>query len=215
MPNEEVKIQNIDRTLQVASELYLEHGIEGTTKEMIVKASGLSRKSIDRYFSDKPSCVLQVAHWVGRNIWGEVIRHYPKAIFTDGSHTGEALLGMYLMDLKKTFMADPRLFVFYSDFKIYFSRHSRHYQQDYHTMVDTIGCYRLSKQIFELGKIDGTLGHEIAPADEAEYFCRSVFGFLTNMALSHEYRADEAEGQIDQYITRMMSVYCREPIPVH
>jgi hypothetical protein len=214
MPNEEVKIQNVDRTLQVAAELYLEHGIEGTTKEMIVKASGLSRKSIDRYFSNKPACVMQVAHWVGCNVWGEVVRHYPKSMFTDGNHTGATILGMYLMDLKKTFMRDPRLFVFYSDFKIYFSRHSRHYQQDYHTMVDTIGCYRLTKQIYELGKEDGTLGHDKDPQEEAEYFCRSVFGFLTNMALAHEYRAEEAENQIDQYICRLMSFYCGERVPI-
>jgi AcrR family transcriptional regulator len=211
VPNEEVKIQNVDRTLQVASELFLEHGIEGTTKEMIVRASGLSRKSIDRYFSDKPACVLQVAHWVGCNIWGDIIRHYPKAMFTDGIHTGATILEMYLLDLKKTFMRDPRLFVFYSDFKIYFSRHSGHYQRDYHTMVDTIGCYRLALQIYELGKRDGSLGRDIDPQEEAAYFCQTVFGFFTNMALEHEYHAKEAESQIEQFVCRVLSVYCGKP----
>jgi AcrR family transcriptional regulator len=206
VPNEEVKMQNVDRTLKVATELYLQYGIEGTTKEMIVKASGLSRKSIDRYFSDKLTCVLQVARWVGINVWGELNRNYPRSVF-EGRYTGATLLQMYMLDLKKIFMKEPRLFVFYADFKIYFSRNSKDYQRDYAALLDTIGCRRLTEKIYTLGKSDGSLPKEIDPKEEAEYFCRATFGFLTNMAIAHECEPEVANDKIDRYIGGVMMLY--------
>jgi AcrR family transcriptional regulator len=68
MANEQIKAQNIELVLNKTYHLFLKHGIERVTKEMIAHESGLSRRTIDRYFTDKTDCVLQVAEWVVRNI---------------------------------------------------------------------------------------------------------------------------------------------------
>jgi AcrR family transcriptional regulator len=207
MPNEEIKIRNVEHALHQTTVLFMRHGIEGTTKEMIVRASGLSRKSVDRYFADKRDCALQVARWVGINIWTYINGHYPSVWFTNGEHLGIEILEMYLRDLKEIFMKEPELFVFYTEFKIFFSRNSDNYEKDYTKLLDTIGCRRLVEKIYRLGIRDRSIKKPIEPEEEAEYFCRAYFGFLSNMALTYKYQPEKTEREIDRYIDSIIYLY--------
>jgi hypothetical protein len=185
----------------------LTEGIEGTTKEMIVRATGLSRKSIDRYFENKLDCALQVARWVGVTVWKNINEHFPKTLFIDELYPASSILEMYLMDLKKIFMKDARLFIFYTEFKIYFSRYSDDYEKDYAKLLETIGCRKLVESIYSLGIKDGSMHKDIQPESEAEYLCRACFGFLSNMALTYKYHPQKTENQIDRYISNIMYLY--------
>jgi AcrR family transcriptional regulator len=208
MPNEEIKLRNVEHTLQVATELLLSNGIEGTTKEMIVKSSGLSRKSIDRYFLDKSDCVMNVAGWIGNNVWNEINERYSMVMLRNSNLTGADALLTYLADLKKIFAKDARLFVFYTDFKIYLSRNSEDYKFEYEKLLDTVGSRYVMKHIFMIGVEDGSLRSDINPDVEPEYFCKSCFSFFGSIALDYKYNSAKAKEEINDYVARMLELYC-------
>jgi AcrR family transcriptional regulator len=210
MANEEQRAQNVEHVLKVAAELLMTYGIDATTKEMIARASGLSRKSIDRYFTDKTDCALRAARWVGGNVWEELNSHYPKGWFGDHHHRGADLLERYMLDLKRLLVTDTRLFVFYTDCKLYFSRHSEDYERDYGSLVDTVGCRYLAQRIYQLGQQDGSLPYHINPAREAAYFCRLYFSLLSSMAFIYPTRPHDAIDQIDRFIQCAMGLYRSE-----
>jgi AcrR family transcriptional regulator len=210
MVNEARKLQNVELALSKATELALTLGIEDTTKEMVARECGLSRKSIDRYFADKPHCMLQVAHFIGNNVWNELNARYGNDVFSGGEFTGAELLERYMNDIKSVFIRRPNLFIFYMEFKIYLYHHSKDFKKDYSELVETIGCRRLAEGMFALGLVDGSLHIRTDVASEAEYFCRSFFSFLSNMAITYKDENESAIRQIDRYMNRVMKLYRRD-----
>jgi AcrR family transcriptional regulator len=188
----------------------LSQGIDGTTKEMIARSSGLSRKSIDRYFTEKPAYMLKIAKRIGDSVWKSVNGRYSNDMFTGGKYTGADLLEMYMQDIKSLFMHKTSIFVFYMEFKIYFSRHDSNYVKDYQDLSNSVGCKRLVESIFILGQIDGSLSVPSDPSTEADSFCRAYLSFLSDMALSYEDQKEETVRKIDRYIDRMLNLYRRD-----
>jgi AcrR family transcriptional regulator len=200
MANEILRIQNINRVLQVASKLFLDYGIENVTKEMIADASGLSRKSIDRYFANKTDIVIRVTEWILSNIRDGWEAKYPPGLFTDGEHTGADIMRMYMADLKKLFFNDPRLFVLYSEFRAYIYRNCEDFDQSYGEFWNMMGGHRLRGKIYALAHKDGTIPHYGDFRTEEAYFCNSFLGFFSNLAVSfNQHSRDEIERQIDRY----------------
>jgi hypothetical protein len=116
---------------------------------------------------------------------------------------------MYLDDLKKVFISNPRVFVFYSEFKLYFAKHDEaNYQERYKRMLDTIGCRRIAEKIFASGLADGSLRNRMEPFQQSKYFCKSCFGFFSAMAIDFEYEPQETISQIDSFIQGMVDIYC-------
>lgn len=209
MANEEIKIRNVEHAVHVMTDLFLENGIEGTTKEMISRKSDLSRKSIDRYFYGKKVCVLQAAEWLGENVWSSINQKYSKNFFENTNLTGVEILKMYLADLKQIFISKPRLFVFYSEFKLYYARRdAEKYEERYANMLDTIGCQCIAEKIFACGLSDGTLKKRMDAALQAKYFCKSCFGFLSAMATDYEHQPEETISQIDSFVQGAVDLYC-------
>jgi AcrR family transcriptional regulator len=208
MPNEIIRIRNLEQALKATYQLFLSNGIDKTTKEMIAKESGLSRKSIDRYFSDKTDCVICVIKSMLADIRSAVNEKYPDEIFTNGKYTGAQLLKMYMNDIKKIFINEPRIFVLYTEFKIYIYRNCPDREQGYTLLWNLMGNRNLRQKIYRLGKSDGTLPQNIDLNVEEEYFCESFFGFLSNLALSFsEHSSKELEKQIDDRIANTLSLY--------
>jgi AcrR family transcriptional regulator len=208
LANEELKIRNLDHTLETTYKLFLEYGIDKTTKEMISRASGLSRKSIDRYFLNKTDCVIHVAEWLLQDIRMNIGNRYPDSLFTDGKHTGAELLRMYMMDVKDLFMQEPRLFVLYAEFKVFVYHNCEDYEQGYTLVWNWMGNRRLRQKIYNLGKKDGSLPSGIDLYTEEEYFCESFFGFLTNLAMSFDmHPPEETKKQIEKRIDNTIALY--------
>lgn len=108
MPKSNDKKQNIDSVLQTAYALFLQNGIENTTKEMLVRASGISRSSVDRYFKTKLDCVLQTAQWVRNNVTDKNIS--VQQYLRDQTHTGFELLRIYLEIVRDIMFNNPDVF---------------------------------------------------------------------------------------------------------
>jgi AcrR family transcriptional regulator len=208
MANEELKAHNIEHVLETTYKLYLEYGIDRVTKEMISKSSGLSIKSIHRYFPTKSDCILKVSEWLLGNIRESVIQHFPESVFTDGEYTGVQLLKMYMIYMKKIFLVEPRLFVLYGEFKLYIYRNYDSSEQEYTLFWNHMGTHDLRLKIYEKGMKDGSLFGVTDWNTEEEYFCESFFGFFSNLAMSFKLHSkEEIERQLEQRIGNTIAIY--------
>jgi AcrR family transcriptional regulator len=206
--HEELKERGLDRAIKAAYTLYLEHGIEGVTKEMIAKESSLAIRTVHRYFKDKTDSVLQVAEWLLLRIRQDTTEHFPESMFTDNTHTGAQLMELYMMHIKKIFMHEPRIFVLYAEFKAYIYRNCEENEQRYTLLVDWMGNRELRQKIYHLGIQDGSFSKDIDIHIEEEYFTESFFGFLANMAFSFKlHNREQIEKQIDQRIQNTIALY--------
>jgi AcrR family transcriptional regulator len=207
MPNEAIRIRNIEKALETTYELCLENGIENTTKEMVARKSGLSRKSIDRYFRNKLDCVVQVAESVLAGIRDEMRERYPDSLFTDNSYTGAELLKRYLVDVKALFLKDPRVFVLYSEFRVFVYHHGDYDTKEYVLLMDRLGNRNLRLKIYNLGVKDGSFPKDMDVEHEERILCDSYFGFLANLAMSYEIDPQAAVEEIDRRIEQTMMLY--------
>jgi AcrR family transcriptional regulator len=208
MANENLKAQNLEMVLGTAYDLFLEHGIEKVTKEMISRHSGLSRRTIDRYFLDKKDCIIKVAQWFLLRVRVGIGERYTDEMFTTGKYTGAELLRMYMLDLKRMFLSEPRHFVLYAEYKVYIYRNCDKHEQGYSLLTDFMGSRNLRQKIYKLGKKDGSLPNDIDIYTEESYFCESFFGFLSNLAISFGVHSpNEMEHQIDQRIDNTIALY--------
>jgi hypothetical protein len=117
---------------------------------------------------------------------------------------------MYMIDLKKVFLKEPRLFIFYTECKTFYYRYSANYQQSNTQLLETVGCRRQTEKMIRLGRQDGSLQTGADAREEADYFLRAYFGFLFNMALAYGNQPRRAVAQIDRYISRVVSVFRKE-----
>jgi AcrR family transcriptional regulator len=211
MANEQLKAQNLQKVYKAAFQLFLDNGIENVTKEMISQESGLSRRSIDRYFIDKKDCVIKVAEWFLGNLRDKTSLDFPSSIFIDGKHTGAGIFRSYMFYLKKTFFEEPRIFILYSEFKMFVYRNFSENDQGYSLLIEFMGNRNLRQRIFELGKNDGSLSDEVNWINEEEYFCESFFAFLGNLGLSFtQHPIDELSARVDQRINNTLAIYTGE-----
>jgi AcrR family transcriptional regulator len=209
MANEEVKMNNLGNVLSINLRLFYEHGIENVTKEMVAKESGLSRRTIDRYFNNKTELVIHTLEWNMLNIQNiSKEEKYSDEVFTDGNHKAIDLLRMYMNDIKELFLKEPKQFVLYSEVKSYVYRNCTSKEQEYTLFANKLGNQKLRKKIFNFGMEDGTIKFK-APVDvEEEYFCESFFGFLANVALSYSlHTPEEIIRQIDERIDNTIFLY--------
>lgn len=208
MANENLKAQNLEIVFSTAYDLFLENGIEKVTKEMVSRHSGLSRRSIDRYFVDKKDCVIRTAEWFLLRVRSAIGERYDDTMFTDGKYTGAELLRMYMVDIKRMFLNEPRHFVLYGEYKAYIYRNCGKHEQGYALLTDFMGSRNLRQKIYALGKKDGSLPSSIDVYTEEEYFCETFFGFLSNLAMSFGIHSNsEIEKRINQRIDNTISMY--------
>jgi AcrR family transcriptional regulator len=206
--NEEVRIKNIELALETAAGLYLENGVENVTREMISKASGLSRKSLERYFPDKTACVVTTARWMGKRL-NERLEE-DAASQSDGPCTAAKRLEGYFDSVYRIFSSDPRFFILYMEIKNYIYRNSQDPVEDYGGAMLALGWLDKLRQIFKQGEADGTVTSDSGFQSAAQYTYDMMMGFFSSMALLHKEEPDLMEVYIQRYLGNMMGHYCVE-----
>jgi AcrR family transcriptional regulator len=210
MANEELKAQGLEKALHTAYELYLTHGIDQVTKEMIAKESGLSVRTVHRYFADKTDCITQVIRWAFQKDQVEFDEKYDDALFNSGKYTAAEILRMYMTDVKNFFLDDPRRFILYTDYKLY-----TYYNRDEFAKIDRsmerVSDRRIQEKIYELGQRDGSFSPDLDFCTESSYLTASFFGLLTNLSISFfAHSRSEMEHQIDERIQNTIALYTGE-----
>jgi AcrR family transcriptional regulator len=203
-----VRIKNIELALETAAGLYLECGVENVTREMLAKASGLSRKSLERYFPDKTTCVVQTAMWMGSRLWEKIQEDSDPHGYDH--YTAAQLLEMFFLAVRKIFMGEPRLFILYMEIKNYIYRNSQDPVEDYGGAMLALGWLDKLRQIFKQGEADGTVTSDSGFQSAAQYTYDMMMGFFSSMALLHKEEPDLMEVYIQRYLGNMMGHYCVE-----
>jgi AcrR family transcriptional regulator len=197
----------------VSCKLFVENGIENVTKEMIADASGLSRKSIDRYFEGKADCVIRIMEWLLYAIRDSMTMKYPHSIFTDGEHSGAELLRKYMVDIKAMFLKWTNVFVLFSEYRNFVYRNSNELERRYTDMLNMVGSHRIRMRIFTLGMEDGTLRSDIDARRAEHYFVEMYLGYLSQLATSGEdYSEEEKKMRLDIFINMLMTLFTKERV---
>lgn len=208
MANEEIKAANLQSVLKTSYNLFKKHGIEQVTKEQISRESGLSRRTIDRYFTTKKDCVLQTMEMYLSNTDYDIECHFTNDMFMDGHYTAADLLERYMVETKKMFVKNVKHFAFYTEFKLYVYRNCRRGDKGYELIKGHGSDGNLCQKIFMLGSMDGTLRIGTDIETEDEYFRDSFIGYLSMLALaSDSYTKAELESRVDKRISNTLALY--------
>jgi AcrR family transcriptional regulator len=214
MANEDVKMRNIEISLRAAAELFIKYGPSNTTKEMIAKQSGLSRRSIERYFKSSMDCVLQTSVWLSERSHFDMSA-YSDEIFADGKYTAYEILEIYLNEVKKTFQKEPRMPICYVEIKTYIFRNSDDCVRDYEKFTEDLGVRSLVRRIFKLGEQDGSIDFKSDYITTTEYFYEMLMLYLSNMSMIYEKNPEKALENIDEYIKNTLQRYCIDKKQIH
>ena len=212
MTSEELKKQNMERALQSMYDLCLQHGIDNTTKEMVARASKISRATVDRYFINKSEGVIQMAEWLGNKLHTQN-RHLETEL-ASGKHTGAEMLIRYMDVVKDLFYKDPNLFVFVTELKPYIYRNCPETVPAFRRLADVFGHRSALNKIFLCGIKDGSLEPDLDPEKETDYLTEFYCGYLSKLALLPNPTAKENQPRVDDLIQRSTRHYLirKEPI---
>jgi AcrR family transcriptional regulator len=207
MANEEVRIANIETVLKVSASLFIEHGIQNTTREMIARASGLSRRSTERYFPSMTDCVVQAAEYIGKEIYK---KFRAVQMLESNQYTADQILEVYLEDMKQLLLEEPRLFACYAEFKAYLYRNSPNSERDYITFGHAIGCRSTLEKIFELGKKDRTVLAHYSPENNASYLVNTIASYFSNVVLVYSRQPEVMKEHVERYTKDTLGIYCHK-----
>jgi AcrR family transcriptional regulator len=205
MPNEEIRIANIETVLRVSVGLFIENGIQNTTREMISRASGLSRRSTERYFPTMTDCVVQAAVLIGMETYKQF---GAKRMLGTPGYQASDIFKIFLDELKQIVFDEPRILVCLSEFKTYLYRNSEDRVADYKKFADAMGCRRIFKKIFELGAEDGTVKKITRPEIDAGYLTDELTSYFTTAVLLYDTQTQVLRRRIEDYIADTWNNYC-------
>jgi AcrR family transcriptional regulator len=190
--------------LEASAKLFIEHGIQNTTREMIARASGVSRRSTERYFPTMTECVVQTAEWFGRKLNSE----FKTQGMFDGTHQASEILMVFFQEMKNVLDTDTRIFAWYAEFKAYLYRNSDDRERDYRRFMNAIGARRELERIFILGIADGTVTSHYTPENSAKYLIHTIMAFFSNAVLLYDSRPDVMYYYVDEFVQETWNLYC-------
>jgi AcrR family transcriptional regulator len=206
MANEEIRIANMENVLRTTIDLFLEYGIQNTTREMIARASGLSRRSTERYFPTKRDFVVQAAEWFGHDLYN---RFQSVKMLESDEYTAIEILRAYLIEFKHLLVNDPRIFVCYAEFKSFLYRNSDDRYSDYMKFADAVGLRRMLQQLLERGAQDGTIISHYKPEAAARYMSNTITSYFSSAVLLYDTKPELMEQYLDDYISDTLSLYAK------
>ena len=206
MANEEIRLANMEKVLQVAVALFIEHGIENTTREMLARSSGLSRRSIERYFPAKSDYVVQAAIWYAKVL---AQRLESEKMLDGDQYTADQVLKAFFAELKAELVEEPRIFVCFAEAKGFIYRNCEDRANDYQRLLDAIGWQRILQKIFEKGGKDGTLKSNHDPEKIARYLANTIVSFFSNLVLLYDRDPATLEESAERYLTDMWKMCCK------
>lgn len=208
MPNEELKKQNIQRVLEGGMRCFIKYGIEKTGKAQIVKESGVSSRSISRYFSDKEDFVLAVLkHNI--NIQFQNSKRMCDQV-SKTSDTGVGKIRQLIEMMIICFMEDPNIYLLFAEAQLYIC----HNREQKNVVRDYIEHYCLLahelQAFIEEGIRDGSIGESSNPYMDARVFCQALFGFIIQIATAkqmYDYPDSACKEITDHFIKRTLMAF--------
>jgi AcrR family transcriptional regulator len=205
MANEAIRLANMEIVLETAVDLFIKNGIQNTTREMVVRASGLSRRSTERYFPTKTDIVIQAAEWLGRQLRD---KSKTAELLQDETVPASQILRSFFNELEALLLEEPRLYICYTEFKAYLYRNSANPIDDYWLFSDALGYRHTLKRIFERGQADGTVHAHYDPDANARYLINTIVSYFSSVVLLFETNPGSMESYLNKYIDDTWNLYC-------
>jgi AcrR family transcriptional regulator len=171
---------------------------------MIARASGVSRRSTERYFPTKTECVVKAAEWYGQKLND----NFRTRTMFDGTHKASEILMTLFQEIRGILVKDTRIFAMYAEFKAYLYRNSQHRDQDYLRLMNAVGARRELEHIFILGQKDGTVISHYTPENSAKYLIHTIMAFFSNAVLLYDNKPEVMMRYIDEFINETWNLYC-------
>ncbi len=209
MTSEELKKRNLDRVLQTLFELCLRYGIDNTTKEMVARASGISRASVSRYFSSKTDSIMQMSEWIGSRLCRR--NSHLGHEMASGQYTGAEMLMRYMDAVKTLFYETPNLFVLLTEIKTFLFRNCDDSQTAYKRVHDVFGSRAVLAGIFSLGMQDGSFPRSLDADREAERLIDIYCSYLAKLAIHPSPTAEGTRAQTEALLVRVAHLYETSP----
>lgn len=207
MANEEIRLANIETVLQAAINLFIENGIENTTREMLARASGVSRRSTERYFPSKSDYVIQASEWFAKSLSEDL---ESMKMLEEGNHAADEVLRKFFDELKSSLLKEPRIYICFAEAKGYIYRNCEERAAHYKNLLEAIGWRRILQKIFERGEQDGTLKCQFGPEKTARYLANTMVSFFSNLVLLYDQQPEMMKSSVTTYLADMWNLYCNQ-----
>lgn len=207
MANEKIREQNVEKVLSTAYESFLSEGIEKTTQAMIAYKTGLSLRTVSRYFKSKDEMVVLVAKYVLDAVKGN---DRAKAVNLRAmGKSGIELLELYFNRVKAGYLKNPNVFLLRVEFDIYFTRNKVFDNSLYDSVVADTNSRPMLHEIFRIGAEDGTIRCSDNVELEVRLLCNSYLGFICAMAIktASQMETENIATQFDLFFARLLEQY--------
>ena len=208
MANEKLKEQNLNHALETAFACFLKYGVEFVTREMLSRESGISRASLNRYWTNKTECIIQTSEWFRCHMLSAFEKDKIDDLL-DGKN-GLDQLRIFMEWCKTLYSYDSRIFALYTEFKVYLHRSASDIDPMEKQLVQAMGFRPLVRKIYQKGIADGSISLHFDIEDEIAFFGDAFFGYLANLALQPKSDNDNSLKDIERYIDRMISLLRRK-----
>lgn len=207
MKNEEIRLENKKKTIDAALHCFMTRGIENVSQNMLSRETGLSLRSINRFFAGKDDLIIHAMEKLAEEMSAECAA--AQACIEKENKSGIELLEAYLLGLRASFLKEPLKFGFKREVDVYLYRRSTERGDVYHRLARATCPRPILKKIMETGLTDGSIALMSDIDMEVNYLSSTYFNFLADIAVKKVYsnEPDIAETQIDDFIEKALKLY--------
>lgn len=204
MPTEESRIRNIEKVLDSALYCFKKYGIEGTKMSMVSKHSGVSVRSITRYFSTKENLVLKCMEkhldYIKQAIEKQLV------INNANDKSGLEQLQIFLESWRMTFIRDPQFYIFLTDVDMFFYKNKMNSELVSRYISNEFANKNIVKLYINNGIKDGSINPNTDVNAITDFIFSALSGFMRRVVLM-KYLSPTVG---DDYIEQQLSTYIRK-----
>ena len=181
MPTAEYKEHNRQKVLETTYLCFLEYGVEGTTQKRIAVRSGVTPRSIQRYFTNRDEMVLEVVSMITERYERFVNDYYAEHLASEATAFEKIVTFLesqrYLWTKRSTF------FLVVNELETYCRRRNviDGVKPPLPRIEPIMRPYIVS--ILEKGLLDGSIRLELSVAESADLIAETYTGIFTHFIL--------------------------------
>ncbi|MEG0752757.1 MAG: helix-turn-helix domain-containing protein [Angelakisella sp.] len=181
MANEEIREENIKKVLNCTIECFKIYGLEATTLKMVAKHSGLSTRSVQRYFGTKNNLVMQTMALLLGQSFIELKNYFEGTAFLSltGFEQVIEILRIRAEHVKKHY----DIIIILTELEVYFSKNHlsldmfRKYMGDETGYVETA-----SARALDIGLRDGSIKQDVNKTVAFQMMTTAYKGMMQSLA---------------------------------
>ncbi len=210
MKNEEIRLENKKKTIDAALRCFMKYGIENVSQNLLSKETGLSLRSINRFFAGKDDLIIHAIDQLAQEMSANCA--LAQEYIQKKNKTGIEMLEAYLLGLRTYFLREPLRFAFKREVDVYLYRNSTNRGDIYHKLALNTCPRPILYKIIDAGKKDGSIVLMSDIDTEVNYLSSTYFNFLADIAVKKVYcnEPDDAQRQIDDFIKKALKMYQTE-----